>query len=118
MSFSHFLPCKQTLPDWLDPGEDKFRPEWLENSSPSTQVMFSRVAGSHIIDRQLRELTKGVPDMGKEASVCRHIHAFGHSHRPKDFELQGAPSSPYCNTACIQMQICSLAPTRSQGYIT
>jgi len=89
MSFSHFLPRKQTLPDWLDPGEDEFRPEWLENSSPSTQVMFSKVAGSHIIDRQLRELTKGVPGMGKEASVCRHIHAFGHSHRPKDFELQG-----------------------------
>ena len=94
MSFSHFLPRKQTLPDWLDPGEDEFRPEWLENSSPSTQVMFSRVAGSHIIDRQLRQLTKGVPGMGKKASVCKHIHAFGHSHRPKDFELQGAPSSP------------------------
>jgi len=92
ISFSHFLPNEQTLPDWLVPSEGTFQREWLEHSSPSTQVLFSKVAGSRVIERQLREISADVGHLdGSMDSLqsCRHVHAFGHSHRPKDFELDG-----------------------------
>lgn len=86
LSFSHFLPREQTLPDWLDPAGLSFSPGWVSHPAGGTAVNFSRVAGSRLIDEQLRRLTAGVqrpPD-----GVC-HVHAFGHSHRPKDFSLDG-----------------------------
>jgi hypothetical protein len=48
---------------------------------------FSKVAGSDLIDKQLRQLTAGVGRGG--ARALEHVHCFGHSHRPKDFVLQG-----------------------------
>ena len=85
-SFSHFLPRAETLPDWLEPSTEVFAHSWLEHPAGSTAVKFSRVAGSDRIDAQLRALTAGVVRAGKRAP--RHMHAFGHSHRPKDFSLE------------------------------
>ena len=85
LSFSHFLPCRQTLPDWMDPHADAFDPSWLGHAAAGKAAKFSRVAGSAQLDRQLRALTAGLP----EGRTVKHVHAFGHSHRPKDFELRG-----------------------------
>jgi hypothetical protein len=51
----------------------------LYHPAGSTAVKFSRVAGSDIIDKQLRALTADVPRGG--ARELHHMHAFGHSHR-------------------------------------
>lgn len=78
LSFSHFLPTVRTLPDWMDPTADHFDPQWLNHAGVGNAMRFARVAGSELIDAQLRKITAGVP-------VHHHMHAFGHSHRPKDF---------------------------------
>ena len=51
--------------------------------APDRAVMFSRVAGSSLIDDQLRALTAGL------TRTVDHVHCFGHSHRPKDFVRKG-----------------------------
>ncbi len=89
ISFSHFLPRIETLPDWVDLGTTTFRSAWLEHPAGATAVKFSRVAGSSQIDEQLRALTSGVPRDVSGVPRGAHVHAFGHSHRPKDFALHG-----------------------------
>lgn len=49
LSFSHFLPREQTLPDWLDPAGLSFSPDWVSHPAGGTAVNFSRVAGSTTI---------------------------------------------------------------------
>jgi len=88
LSFSHFLPRPETLPDWVRPDDSAFDPDWLNHPARATAVKFSAVAGSTIIEQQLRALTANLPRGG--AYPLPHVHAFGHSHRPKDFELQAA----------------------------
>lgn len=83
LSFSHFLPCRQTLPDWVKPGDSQLDIRWIDHAAAPISVKFSRVAGSVLIDRQMRELSSSA------SSAIPHTHAFGHSHRPKDFSMNG-----------------------------
>lgn len=78
MTMSHFLPNKQSLPDWKDLSADDFDTSWLDHGAGAMSAKFAKVAGSRAIDEQIRTLR-----------VDRHLHVFGHSHRPKDFEYNG-----------------------------
>jgi len=84
ISFSHFLPRKQCLPIWRDHRAEAPSEEWLVGADENAQFMgvnFSRVAGTASLDVQLRRA---------EAQYgSKRMHIFGHSHRPKDFSLQG-----------------------------
>lgn len=94
ITFSHFLPNQKTLPDWKDPTSDTFhRDEWLDHPVPDISAKFAKVAGSVLIDEQIREIIPRdyVSDRTSmsisKASLqsVQHLHVFGHSHRPKDF---------------------------------
>ncbi len=95
ITFSHFLPNQKTLPDWKDPTSDTFhREEWLDHPVPEISAKFAKVAGSILIDEQIRSIIpRGTNIMDAEdvVSNClqtvQHLHVFGHSHRPKDFVL-------------------------------
>ena len=92
ITFSHFLPSHQTLPDWKVPTSDVFRrEEWLDHPVPDVSAKFAYVAGSELIDKQIRSLwseNARSPSLISDAKKS-HIHVFGHSHRPKDFILDG-----------------------------
>ena len=84
LSFSHFLPNKKCLSDWLDPSQDEFDPAWLDDCEIKDRpVKFSRVAGTELLEEQIRGLTRNI------TTVQSHTHIFGHSHRPKDFMHKG-----------------------------
>jgi len=84
ISYSHFLPCGRTLPDWKDVRADVFdRESWFDHGAGRTSAKFARVAGSALIDEHVRSV-------GREGGgTMPHLHVFGHSHRPKDFVWQG-----------------------------
>ena len=67
----------QCLPDWKDVHDTTFRKnEWLNHGAPGTSAKFAKVAGSKELESQIRALKS-------------NMHVFGHSHRPKDFQLHG-----------------------------
>ena len=92
ITFSHFLPSQQTLPDWKEPISEVFRREdWLDHPVPDVSAKFAYVAGSDLIDEQIRSIWNE-PDLSgspRNDMHRNHIHVFGHSHRPKDFVLDG-----------------------------
>ena len=88
ITYSHFLPNKQTLPDWKDPSSDIFmREDWLDHPVPEVSAKFAKVAGSKLIDEQIRNIVP--PSLKPTPHAVQHLHVFGHSHRPKDFVMEG-----------------------------
>lgn len=83
MTVSHFLPNQQCLPDFIDLSAPTLDVQTcIDYGSAEMSAKFAKVAGSQKIDDQLRN---GI-DLDDQV---RHIHVFGHSHRPKDFEYRG-----------------------------
>jgi len=79
ITFSHFLPCSQTLPDYKDLSCSKLQKEWLyDHGQPGLSAKFAKVSGSKYIDSYIRSFYAS-------STIKNHIHIFGHSHRPKDF---------------------------------
>jgi predicted phosphodiesterase len=82
---SHFLPNKMCLPDYKDPSNPVFQDEWFDHGAPGISSKFAKVAGTCLLDAQIRQLLPSDDDDAAEKK--RIIHVFGHSHRPKDFVL-------------------------------
>ena len=89
ITVSHFLPNQQTLPDWKDVRVPTFqRNEWLNHPVPDISAKFARVAGSKLIDEQLRSIHDELHSSSPCNDDLKHLHVFGHSHRPKDFTFK------------------------------
>jgi len=98
ITFSHFLTNQMSLPDWKDPSSQLFlREEWLDHTVPQVSAKFAKVAGSSILDEQIRSIVPHRNILPRSSSssammisdLVQHLHVFGHSHRPKDFVTDG-----------------------------
>ncbi len=79
ISFSHFLPRQEMMfGDSLKPDPEKIR-----KYDRNPKFNFSRVAGSGLIERQIRELGS-------------HTHVYGHQHINRDRVLEGVRYVSHC----------------------
>lgn len=78
ITVSHFASNSQSLPDWKNLSATSFDLDWLDHGAGAMSAKFAKVAGSDKLGEQLESLR-----------AKRHLHIFGHSHRPKDFEYRG-----------------------------
>lgn len=78
ISFSHFLP----RPDLIFPTPEEIKKLKLKRP-PKLLINFSRVAGSHQLEAQIRQLGSA-------------IHIYGHQHRNRDRMLDGVNYVSYC----------------------
>jgi hypothetical protein len=57
----------------------------LNHPVPDVSAKFAKVAGSVLIDEQIRSILNS----DVLVNSVQHLHIFGHSHRPKDFVYNG-----------------------------
>ena len=86
-SFSHFLPRRVLLSDWLDTASKTWHSDWLLKNQKERAVQFSKAAGTVGVETQIRRLADVCAPCGDGS--LRGVHCFGHSHRPKDLVIDG-----------------------------
>ena len=127
ITVSHFLPNQQTLPDWKDIRVPTFqRKEWLNHPVPDISAKFARVAGSKLIDEQIRSIHDELYSSSSYDNHLKHMHVFGHSHRPKDFTFNniryihnplGKPAERDMNMISPELTFQLLWDTKNGGEI-
>lgn len=86
ISFSHFLPRKELIFPSIELAQEYCTDGALiapHPKDPHPQFNFSRVAGCHSIDRQIRELGSS-------------LHIYGHQHRNRCREISGVTYLSHC----------------------
>ena len=136
ITFSHFLPTQKVLPDWKDVNSNTFkRDEWLDHGFGGLSAKIAKVAGSSLLDDQIRSIvptnanvnananasantnTANTNEEGCDDNDCndapkqkqrhRHLHVFGHTHCPKDVMIDNIRyiQNPLGNPREREMQI-------------
>jgi len=73
ISFSHFLPRQELIFQTFPP---ELNPELIKKYDRNPSFNFSRVAGSTLLDEQIRRIGSG-------------LHVYGHQHRDRDRVIEG-----------------------------
>jgi len=80
ISMSHFIPRKEMMFSQYPPMLD---PERIKKFDRSPEFNFSRVAGSELIEKQIRQ-------------VGSKLHVYGHQHINRDREIDGIRYAAHC----------------------
>ena len=80
ITMSHFIPRKEMMfaqyPPYIDPGR-------IKKYDRNPEFNFSRVAGSNLIDKQIRK-------------IGSQLHVYGHQHINRDREIDGVRYVSHC----------------------
>ncbi|MBN1408968.1 MAG: metallophosphoesterase [Calditrichaceae bacterium] len=80
ISLSHFIPRKEMMFSQYPPNID---PELIKKYDRHPEFNFSRVAGSSLIDQQIRQ-------------IGSRLHVYGHQHINRDREIEGVRYVAHC----------------------